>query len=244
MTDQQFIVNLGGLARYAALVPRIADDELGPFDYRLYSHYVQICGASDKGSCWENVRTTAEKTRMSVGQVVKSRDQLAKDDLWIVVDDHPTFKTKVIQIVDRWAENMSRYAPCSPGEPKKFVVVDSSISELKELDQQQLTFISVHDVNIGARLQYLIDRCKLLQDVSLEILHSWVLQYGADRVSDCARWYCWQRDLKVARTGAWLRSALEQGWTMPNGFRDDMYLSPEDNVQRYVSGKYADDIES
>lgn len=99
---------------YFTMIPHMADDDLPPYAFRLYGHYRRVC--SDTGSCWEGTRRTAKVCRMSAGAVVKWRRWLA-DHGWVVLhdpaDQHDTLK---ITIVDRWLENMQRYALRSPGE--------------------------------------------------------------------------------------------------------------------------------
>lgn len=116
MTDQR-IKNDGGSDKYFSMILHMADDDLGPYEYRLLGHYVRVCGSG--GECWESTRTTAEKTKMSVGMVSKARKELERLG-YIKVAENSQHKTMTIIVVDRMAENSSRYgskpAECSPHE--------------------------------------------------------------------------------------------------------------------------------
>jgi len=133
MTEKQRITDDSDLKRYRTEIPNMADDEMDPFQYRLYAHYKRV------GTCTESVRTTAKKTRMSIGKVVETRDWLEQNG-WITVKEQADSPTLKIRVVDRWLENMTRYDKSvhdvnnrssgeqkrsphehqrSPGEPKK-----------------------------------------------------------------------------------------------------------------------------
>lgn len=122
MTDQ-FISDDGDLRHYRMELPNMADDELDPYEFRLYAHYKRVCGGGEGGACWETVRTTADKTRMSVGQVVETRNRLATSG-WITIHQADDSSHLIITIVNRWPENFQRYTPavvhpmnpCSPDE--------------------------------------------------------------------------------------------------------------------------------
>ncbi len=98
----QEIVDDGDLRKYRTEVPNMADDELDPYQYRLYAHYKRV------GNCCETVRTTAEKTRMSVTKVIETRDWLALNG-WISVTVRSN-TTMNIRVLDRWPENFKRYS--------------------------------------------------------------------------------------------------------------------------------------
>lgn len=124
MTDQQQIVDRTSLRKWRTEIPNMYDDAgLDPFAFRLLVHYARV------GSCWQSVRTTADICKMSVGQVVKSRDELAEAGfITVTANEHGTL---TIEIVDRWEENFERFSnrsssergavhqvngKCSPGE--------------------------------------------------------------------------------------------------------------------------------
>lgn len=123
---------------------------------------------------------------------------------------------------------------------KDFVVV---VLDPDQKQQQCLLSSEYSDPRVRAmlahpRLGYLITECSLLESVPSSRLTSLVDQHGLERVAEVARWYCWQRDRKVARTGGWLFTALRENWTEPEGWRDDMYLSESERIERYRSNKW------
>lgn len=107
MKKNQNVQDGAGLRRYRTEIPNMADDELDPFQYRLYAHYKRVCGA-DGGECFEAVRTTAEKTRMSNEKVISTRQWLG-DNGWIELEKRAkgTFR---ITIIDCWHKNTVRYS--------------------------------------------------------------------------------------------------------------------------------------
>lgn len=107
MMDKQNTIDSSDLRKFRTELPNMADDDLDPFQYRLYAHYKRVCGANT-GECYEAVRTTAEKTRMSNEKVISTRQWLA-DNGWIAIE--PRAKgTFLITIIDRWEENFVRYS--------------------------------------------------------------------------------------------------------------------------------------
>lgn len=102
----QRVRRTSGEPSYFSMMPHIADDDLDVYEYRLYGHYKRV------GTCWESVRTTAEKTKMSMGKVSATRDQLEHKG-YITVEKREN-NTYIIEVVNRWDENHSRY--CSPHE--------------------------------------------------------------------------------------------------------------------------------
>jgi hypothetical protein len=101
------------------MIPRMAIEDLDPYELALYAHYVSTAWPGE--TCQEGVRATAEKTRMSKSKVAEARQALA-DKGYIAVTGSPKGTIR-IEIVDRWAENTSRYGPsvhqvdtpCPPG---------------------------------------------------------------------------------------------------------------------------------
>lgn len=104
--EDQAIRDDGDLRKYRTELPNMVDDEMDPYQYRLYGHYKRVCGANG-GECYESVRTTAEKTKMSNEKVISTRQWLA-DNGWIALDTG-TKGTYRIAIIDRWEENFTRY---------------------------------------------------------------------------------------------------------------------------------------
>lgn len=104
MSNMQHIENKQNIGRYFALIPHIADDDLDPYQYRLYGHYIRICAIS--GSCTEGTRETAKATKMSVGKVSGARKELAELG-YIELFPLPNSLLGIV-IRDRVAENVMR----------------------------------------------------------------------------------------------------------------------------------------
>lgn len=126
MNDEQRITDDGDMRKYRTEIPNMADDELDPFQFRLYSHYKRVCGGKS-GTCWETVRTTSEKTKMCTNKVLEVRQWLA-DNGWIALEQQPNGRYH-ITIIDRWAENFARYAPTSNVQPVSYSEQPVSYSE-------------------------------------------------------------------------------------------------------------------
>lgn len=107
MNEMQSERDDSDLRKYRTEIPNMADDDLDPFQYRLYAHYKRVCGATG-GECYEGVRTTAERTKMSNEKVISTRQWLANNG-WITIDQRAK-GTFSITIVDRWGENFVRYS--------------------------------------------------------------------------------------------------------------------------------------
>lgn len=109
---KQTIKDDGSIDKYATVIPHIADDDLDPFQMRLYIHYKKIFAL--KGTCDESVRETAKACRMSTKTITKARDELAS--LGYIAQEKPTpaearkGKTVHVTLADRWADNMTHYA--------------------------------------------------------------------------------------------------------------------------------------
>jgi len=111
--NQQEIIDDGDLRRYRTELPNMADDDLDPYQYRLYAHYKRVCGGND-GTCWESVRKTASTTKMSADKVIAPRQWLA-DNGWVRLKQQENGRYH-ITIINRWMENFSRYAPNNNGQ--------------------------------------------------------------------------------------------------------------------------------
>ena len=85
------------------------EDELDPFQYRLLGHYARVAG--EDGQCWEGVRKTSKRCKMSREKVISTRDELAKMGLIHVYrpsrDDHKS--TLVIRVNYDWIANIRKY---------------------------------------------------------------------------------------------------------------------------------------
>lgn len=95
-------------AKYFHQMLNMADDDLNPYQYRLLGHYIRV------GECWKSVRRTAKDAKISVGMVVKTRNELV--DLGYIRVQHRDDDTCLVTVIDRMTENVARYANCSPHE--------------------------------------------------------------------------------------------------------------------------------
>ena len=120
-TENQNVQNDGKPHKYFHIIPNMADDDLNPYEYRLLGHYIRV------GDCWESTRTTADKCKMGVGTVAKTRRKLEQKGYVKITEpeqhDKGNGKTVLVQVIDRWADNIQRYAgaqnkppECSPDE--------------------------------------------------------------------------------------------------------------------------------
>lgn len=106
---RQHIVDQGeGGRKYFTIVPNILDDceELTPFEFRLLFHYYRV--GVDK-QCFEGVRTTAKKTKMSVGKVSECRRSLSdKGFVKLSYSKLPDrmAATIVVTVADIWKQNL------------------------------------------------------------------------------------------------------------------------------------------
>ena len=88
---------------YFSQIPHILFDyDLSPYAFKLWCHYNKV------GTCWQSVRTTADNCNMSVGAVVKYRNELQEKKLITVSDNQ--YGGYNIQVTDLWPENMQKYA--------------------------------------------------------------------------------------------------------------------------------------
>ena len=79
------------------IVPNQYDDaDLTVYQFRLLLHYRRV------GNCFEAIRTTAAKCRMSVGSVVNARNELAVKG-WIAVA-HKADGAIHVAVLDRWTD--------------------------------------------------------------------------------------------------------------------------------------------
>lgn len=75
MPSEQQLIEREQKREFFIQTPALVDYlPLTPHEFRLYSHYVRVCG--DDGQCWESVRTTAAHCRMGLGTVVRAREAL------------------------------------------------------------------------------------------------------------------------------------------------------------------------
>jgi len=107
--------NEGFSGKYFHVMLNIADDELGPFEYRLLGHYIRVCGATPGGVCYQTVRTISKITRMSITKVIEARNELQKGK-WIRVEKAQN-KSVRVTLVDRMADNIKRYGDPNIEQP-------------------------------------------------------------------------------------------------------------------------------
>lgn len=115
--QRQKIKNGNYLQKFFTQFPNIIDDaDLDPYEYRLLIHYYRV------GECWEGVRTTAEKCKMSTGKVSDVRKSLElKGWIYLSTDGEGVS----IEVVDKTKENLEKYSKCSGGENGVHVVNES-----------------------------------------------------------------------------------------------------------------------
>lgn len=110
MDEIQTIQGAAPEGRYFHYMLNMADDDLGPYEYRLLGHYRRVCGAYNH-PCTESTRTTASRCKMGVGTVSQTRKWLFENG-WIDLADVDG-KIRVI-LRDRMPENVIRYSRSSP----------------------------------------------------------------------------------------------------------------------------------
>jgi len=116
--SNQSIKEIDGLRKYRTEIPNIADDDMDVFQYRLYGHYKRVCGAAG-GECFESVRTTAEKTRMSPTKVIETRQWLAENG-WVEIEKTVN-STVHVTITDKWSDNFQRLSVPNMEQPNALV---------------------------------------------------------------------------------------------------------------------------
>lgn len=138
MTNEKSrITDKGREGKYFHILYNMADDELNPYQYRLYGHYKRVCGEAEDGACWESTRTTAEKTQMSTGKVSGTRQELQELG-YITIEYRGGDETCYITLIDRMADNIARYTKCSPDEQGVHVMnasvhqMNGSVHEVKQ----------------------------------------------------------------------------------------------------------------
>lgn len=95
---------------YYARIPRMAVQDLGPYELALYCHYKQI--AAEDGSCFKSNATLARETRMSVNRMKQARATL--EQLGYIFVTHHVDKngnenqTVTVTIADIWTINHTR----------------------------------------------------------------------------------------------------------------------------------------
>lgn len=122
--------------KYFHLMVNMADDDLDPYQYRLYGHYKRVCGESRDGACWESTRTTATKCRMSVGKVTSTRRELVEMG-FIQITAGAKDQTLAVTLKDMMGANIKRYQKSTNAEIGVHEV-NTSVQDMNS---------SVHEVN-------------------------------------------------------------------------------------------------
>lgn len=110
--ETQVITTTGETGKYFHILLNMADDQLDPFEYRLYGHYVRC--ARPGTSLREGVETSARITQMSAAKVRAARAELA--ELGYILVEAPTpdeIKAGIgarVTVLDRMTENVMRYS--------------------------------------------------------------------------------------------------------------------------------------
>lgn len=113
--EKQKIQNGHHLTKYFTQFPNLLDDaDLSPYEFRVLLHYYRV------GECWEGVRSTAKKCKMSTGKVVMVRKSLTEKG-FIVVQENEQGDGVTIRVVDKTSANVLKYE-CSPDEQGVHVV--------------------------------------------------------------------------------------------------------------------------
>lgn len=109
----QYVYERGDFRKYYAQIPNIADDELDPYEMRLYVHYKRVAG--DGGECYEGIDTTAQKCKMGVSTVRRTRKALAAKG-WIELESKGKKGKELVHVtlVDKWDDNYRQYSTSTP----------------------------------------------------------------------------------------------------------------------------------
>lgn len=110
MPDETQIVQSQQMS-YFSIIPHLADDELDLYEYRLYGHYLRVCGQHNK-PCVEKTRTTAAAVGFSPGKVIETRRSLAEKGYVAIHEiSSRTGPTRIIiNLLDIWPRNITKYA--------------------------------------------------------------------------------------------------------------------------------------
>jgi hypothetical protein len=112
---------------YFHILPNLADEELDPYQYRLFGHYVRVCGAQNK-ACRESTRVTAKKCQMSHAMVIKTRRQLAELGYIQLHELEVDRQQRVyVTLLDFWPRNITHFAnlPKRPKQPSWAELLDA-----------------------------------------------------------------------------------------------------------------------
>lgn len=98
--------------KYFHMMLNMADDDLNPHQYRLLGHYLRWAGHGR--SAPKSLRESAKATRMGINKVRSTRQELVGMGYLKVQepseDEMKNGVPAIITVVDRWQENINRYA--------------------------------------------------------------------------------------------------------------------------------------
>lgn len=115
----------------------------------------------------------------------------------------------------------------------------TTTTSLKHFQNESATAFKT-EVPEDKRLRRLWQEYRLADEFAPAVMSTWIRQYGIETVLERVRWYLYAKHNGMARSGGWLRSALAQNYSRPNGFDDSMYLTDTENLDRYKSSTWSD----
>lgn len=193
------IKNGNYLTKYFTQFPNIIDDsELTPFEFRVLIHYYRV------GECWEGVRATAKKCKMSTGKVTNVRHSLEQKGF---INISPIGDGVTIDVIDRSQENLEKYSSC--GEQSVHDMNDSvhhmnETSSPHEHKNNTIKNNTLRNMVADAPESKLIsDKKKIFQ----ETIRPYVKTYGGTM---CNEFYSYWGE--VNKHGKKLRWELEDTW--------------------------------
>jgi hypothetical protein len=272
MTKQQ-IHDDGDLRKYRIEIPNMADDELDPYQFRLYAHYKRVCGGNG-GTCWESVRTTAERTKISTAKIVDTRRELEEGG-WIKVSEHKTGTYQIV-IVDRWLENFKKYAVSQEDEAERSPdkQPDEGVSQanrvLAPLTERSPGEHPVSDTNRRTNTKKkkqieektkeeqqqlvvadsVLDEFQTIKDLipaaTDAAIEAWLRLYGYAHLRERVDWYLKGVELGKVDGIGWMAKCLNEDYKRPSWLDAPKRQAdgPPADYHDYLSGKYGSQIDT
>lgn len=108
MNDQFKIKDEASFRDFFTMIPNMVDDmNLSPQAFRLYIHFRRVAG--EDRSCYQSIKTLAEKCNMSTGMVSQAKHELVEADLIrSETKVGPNGNYSDVTIKDIWKENHDR----------------------------------------------------------------------------------------------------------------------------------------
>lgn len=125
--------------KYFTSMLNMAEDDLDPFQYRLLAHYLRWAGHG--GAKQESIKETAKVCRMSENKVRSVRTELV--ELGYLILYEPTMEQRgegissLVEVLDRWTENIQRYAHKPPQSDFTEVEADLDFTEPPQSDLRE-----------------------------------------------------------------------------------------------------------